>query len=261
MVKVIVTGAAGKVGSAILRLALADKDVEVTGVLETKGHPLVGKPVEGAVKSSPPVADDLAAMTPWCDVIIDFTGPEASLAHFRLAAAKGKAIVIGTTGFSDEALREMENTPGARAVISPNMSVGMNLMFDIVEKVSKTLQDDYDIEIVEMHHRLKKDSPSGTAVKLMEIAESARPDKDWQEVFGRKGLIGERKHNEIGVLALRGGDVVGEHTVMFAGTGERLEITHRAYSRDNFARGAILAAKWIADKGPGIYTMKNVLGL
>jgi len=155
----------------------------------------------------------------------------------------------------------MRSTAGVRAVISPNMSVGMNLMFDTVEKLSRMLKDGYDIEIVEMHHRLKKDSPSGTAVKLMEVIEGAQPDKAWQEVFGRKGITGERKDNEIGVLALRGGDVVGEHTVMFAGIGERLEITHRAYSRENFARGAIIAAKWIVDKGEGIYTMKNVLGL
>jgi 4-hydroxy-tetrahydrodipicolinate reductase len=262
MIRLAVTGAAGKVGSTITRLALAENDIEVTGVLEAKGHPLIGKTIEGSAgKTLPPVSDDFSRAMEGCDVIIDFTGPEASLNHFRIAAAHGKAMIIGTTGFSAEALREMEGTAGARAVISPNMSVGMNLMFDMVERLSKMLKEGYDIEIVEMHHRLKKDSPSGTAVKLMEVVESAQPDKAWQEVFGRKGMTGERKDNEIGVLALRGGDVVGEHTVMFAGTGERLEITHRAYSRENFARGAIIAAKWIMDKGAGIYTMKHVLGL
>jgi 4-hydroxy-tetrahydrodipicolinate reductase len=262
MVKLIITGVGGKVGSAILKLALTDNDVAVTGGLETQNHPLVGTLLESpSGRAEAPVVDSLAPIIEECDAVIDFTDPNASLEHFRIATAHKKAIIIGTTGFSDEALKEMKNTPGARAVVSPNMSVGMNLMFDMVEKLSRILKSGYDVEIVEMHHRLKKDAPSGTAVKLMEVIEAAQPDRDWLEVFGRKGITGQRKDDEIGVLALRGGDVVGEHTVMFAGIGERLEVTHRAYSRENFARGAIVAAKWIRGKGDGVYSMKDVLGL
>ena len=137
----------------------------------------------------------------------------------------------------------------------------MNLMFDVVEKLSRIMKDDYDIEIIEMHHKMKKDAPSGTAVKLKDIVEASEPARNWIEVFGRKGMTGERKKDELGVLALRGGDIVGEHTVMFAGAGERLEVTHRAYSRENFARGALLAAKWLSTQGNGIYSMKDVLGI
>ena len=259
MVRLVITGVAGKMGSAIVRLALADDAVEVTGALEAKGHPLIGKILDG---TQAVVVDDLSRVIEGCDAVIDFTDPGATREHFRIAAAHGKSIVVGTTGFSEEALAEIKGAPGARAVISPNMSIGMNLMFDVVERLSRTLKEGYDIEIVEMHHRLKKDAPSGTAIKLMEVVEATRPDREWDEVFGRKGITGERKQNEIGILALRGGDVVGEHTVMFAGIGERLEVTHRAYSRENFARGAIIAAKWVVAKGmPGIYSMKDVLGL
>jgi 4-hydroxy-tetrahydrodipicolinate reductase len=141
------------------------------------------------------------------------------------------------------------------------MSVGMNLMFDVVEKLSRIMKDDYDIEIIEMHHKMKKDAPSGTAVKLKDIVEASEPEGNWIEVYGRKGMTGERKKGELGLLALRGGDIVGEHTVMFAGAGERLEVTHRAYSRENFARGALLAAKWLSTRSNGIYSMKDVLGI
>ena len=261
MVRVVVTGAAGKMGSAILRLAQADPEISVVGCTEVPGHAMVGKTVgEGAAQC--PVVGDLAKIVDTCDVVIDFTGPEASLQNFRTVKAHGRGIVIGTTAIKEETLKEIfGNSEGAKVVISPNMSVGMNLMFDIVEKVAAALKEGYDTEIVEMHHRLKKDAPSGTAVKLMEVIEGVQPDRQWQEIYGRKGITGERKPEEIGVLALRGGDIVGEHTVMFAGIGERLEITHRAYSRDNFAKGALLAAKWLAKKTPGVYTMRDVLGL
>ncbi len=262
MVRLVVTGVAGKVGSAILRLALSDDDVEVTGGLEAKNHPLIGTPVDpSSGRSKGPIVDSLGSVIEGCDVVIDFTDPGASLEHFRVATAHKKAIIIGTTGFSDEMLREIKSAKGGRAVVSPNMSVGMNLMFDMVEKLSRTLKAGNDVEIVEMHHRLKKDSPSGPADQLMEGIEGAQPDRNWIEIFGRKGITGQRNNDEIGVLALRGGDVVGEHTVMFAGIGERLEVTHRAYSRENFARGAIIAAKWIVGKGDAIYSMKDVLGL
>jgi 4-hydroxy-tetrahydrodipicolinate reductase len=194
-------------------------------------------------------------------LFIDFTEPASTLRLFRLAAAEGKAIVVGTTGFSREALREIGETPGARAVISPNMSIGVNLMFDLVRRAASALTQDYDVEIVELHHKWKKDAPSGTAVRLRQMVEQGRPERAWNYVSGRDGIVGERKPDEIAVLAVRGGDIVGEHTVFFAGLGERVEITHRAYSRDNFARGALLAAKWLVQQPAGIYDMRNVLGL
>lgn len=263
MVNVIITGACGRMGSTILRLALADPGVAVVGVVEAKNHPRIGTVPDAMAGSGETltIGDDLAPVLDRAEVVIDFTEPAVSLHHYRLAREKKKAIVIGTTGFTDDALREIRDGEDTRVVLSPNMSVGMNVMFDAVERLSKVLKDDYDIEIVEMHHKLKKDAPSGTALKLKDVIEATAPDRGWVEVFGRHGIVGERKKEEIGVLSLRGGDVVGEHTVMFAGVGERLEITHRAFSRENFARGAVIAAKWLAKQKPGIYSMKDVLGL
>jgi 4-hydroxy-tetrahydrodipicolinate reductase len=264
MVKIIITGVCGKVGSAILNLALNDKDIAVVGVVEAKTHPMVGNKLDrapGKTDNSLIIDGDLADSINKCDVVIDFTEPIASLEYFRLARKNKKAIVIGTTGFSENALLEIKGAMETKVVISPNMSVGMNLMFEVVDKLSGIMKDDYDIEILEMHHRMKKDAPSGTAVKLKDIIEASDPAKNWIETFGRKGIVGERKRDELGILALRGGDVVGEHTVMFAGNGERLEVTHRAYSRENFARGALLSAKWLINQPVGVYSMKDVLGI
>jgi len=264
MTNVIITGVSGRMGAAILKLALKETDLTVVGLVEAKGHPIVGRRAESLIAgagNSLIVEDDLAKIIDEGEVVIDFTQPQSSLGHFRLARQKGKAIVIGTTGFTDGALGEIMSARDARVVISPNMSVGMNLMFDVVERLAHVMKDDYDIEVVEMHHKLKKDAPSGTAIKLKDLIESSEPNRQWIEVFGRKGILGERKKEEIGVLSLRGGDVVGEHTVMFAGIGERLEITHRAFSRENFAQGALVAARWLAAQSPGVYSMKDVLGL
>lgn len=264
MVKVIITGVCGRMGSMILKLALEDPGFTVSGVTEIKHHPSVGKCAEAVIVGAGNVLiveGGLAKVIDKGDVVIDFTDPHATLENFRLAKKKGKAIVIGTTGLQGKALDEIIKAKNVRAVISPNMSVGMNLMFDMVEKLSKKMKDDYDIEIVEMHHKLKKDAPSGTAVKLKDLVKNAAPDRKWIEVFGRQGMLGERKKEEIGIMSLRGGDVVGEHTVMFAGGGERLEVTHRAFSRENFARGALVAARWLVKQKPGVYSMKDVLGL
>ncbi|HOE16734.1 MAG TPA: 4-hydroxy-tetrahydrodipicolinate reductase [Syntrophorhabdaceae bacterium] len=264
MIKLAITGVGGKMGSAILKLAAGDRDFQVTAALEKRGHPMVGQPAGPIVRDatgSLTITDDMAQAIDACDVIIDFTEPGTTMDNFHLAREKQKCIVIGTTGLPEDALNQIKSTVDAKTVISPNMSVGMNLMFDIVDRVSKILQDGYDIEIVEMHHRWKKDAPSGTAMRLKDIVKGAQPGRQWEEIYGRKGLTGERKSGEIAVLGLRGGDIVGEHTVMYAGIGERFEITHRAYSRDNFALGALMAAKWIVRQPPGIYGMKDVLGL
>ena len=264
MIGLVITGVCGKVGSAILRLDLTDPGFRVCRILEAKGHPSIGKTgdlIAGPEAGTLVIEDDFPAALPECDVVIDFTEPVSSVRHLRIAAEQGKAIVIGTTGFSPEARTEIFGTKGARAVLSPNMSIGVNLLFALVEKASSVLDTGYDAEIVEMHHKWKKDAPSGTAVSLKNIIESSKPGNNWIEVAGRTGIWGERKEEEIGVFSVRGGDTVGEHTVIYAGIGERLELTHRAFSRENFARGALRAAAWLVNRQPGIYDMRNVLGL
>jgi 4-hydroxy-tetrahydrodipicolinate reductase len=263
MIKLIITGACGRTGSAILKLAVADPAFTVTHILEAEGNPLVGTnvPLPGMAGGSLVLESDIEAVIQDCDVVIDFTEALASFRHFKIASARGKAVVVGTTGFSPQALSEMRALHGARAVISPNMSIGVNLLFNLTKKAAQVLGPAYDTEIVEMHHKWKKDAPSGTAMKLKEMVTCADQSRQWIEVTGRNGLVGERRPDEIGVLAVRAGDIVGEHTVFFVGTGERVEITHRAYSRDNFARGALTAAKWIASQPNGIYDMNDVLNL
>jgi 4-hydroxy-tetrahydrodipicolinate reductase len=196
-------------------------------------------------------------------VIINFASPQASMESLEFARENGLAAVIGTTGLSPaqtERLREISK--GMRCVFSPNMSMGVNVMFRIIQDVARVLGPEYDIEILEAHHRLKKDSPSGTAVKMGElIAQAVGRNFGQVGVYGRKGMVGERTRDEIGMQVIRAGDIVGEHTVLFGGIGERLEITHRAHSRDNFARGAVRAALWVVNQPNGLYDMQDVLGL
>jgi 4-hydroxy-tetrahydrodipicolinate reductase len=233
---------------------------------QTPAHPGVGKDV-GEVVGLPAkgvkISGSLAEVLPQGDVLIEFTHPEPSLSHLKAVADAGKAMVLGTTGFSPAQLSEIRAL-GARTrlVFAPNMSVAMNLMFRVVADIARVLSDGYDVEIVEAHHRLKKDAPSGTALKLAQVIAQAL-DRDLEKVgvYARHGIIGERTSNEIGIQTVRAGDIVGEHTVLFGGMGERLEITHRAHSRDNFARGAVRAARWIVGQTPGLYDMQDVLGL
>jgi 4-hydroxy-tetrahydrodipicolinate reductase len=239
--------------------------MELCGGTERPGHPAVGKTlgeVTGLAVPSVKVVDDLKEIVRSCDVVIDFSAPGASVLNFDVAAEAGKAIVIGTTGFTGEQISAMDsNRNRARCVRAPNMSIGVNVLFKLTADAAKILKD-YDMEIMEIHHRMKKDAPSGTAIRLGQILAEAKGEiLEEVGVFGRKGQIGERKEFEIGVQTLRGGDVVGEHTVFFAGTGERLELTHRAGSRDNFAQGAVRAAQWILNQPNGIYDMQDVLGL
>jgi 4-hydroxy-tetrahydrodipicolinate reductase len=197
------------------------------------------------------------------DVVVDFTSHEASVKNTSVAAENGVAMVIGSTGFTADAkARIRQDAARIPVVLSPNMSVGVNVMFALVAQAARVLGDAYDVEIVEMHHGKKKDAPSGTAVRLAEVAaESLGRDPARDVVYARHGMIGERTPREIGVMSLRGGDVVGEHTVFFAGQGERLEVTHRATSRDQFARGALRAALWVKGRAPGMYDMHDVLAL
>jgi 4-hydroxy-tetrahydrodipicolinate reductase len=264
MVKLIITGAAGKMGTAIIKCALEDTGFEITGLIESKTHPDIGKPssIIAAASAEPLLIEDsLEKVIEKGDVVIDFSEAKASAEHLRIVKKYSKAHVIGTTGFSNDALAEIHLTEDVRVVISPNMSIGMNVLFDMANRVAGTLKEGYDVEIVEMHHRWKKDAPSGSALRIKDAVETAIPDRKWIEVFGREGITGERKIHEIGIMSLRGGDVVGEHTVYFTGMGERLEFTHRAFSRDILARGALVAAKWLVEQPYGIYSMKDVLGL
>ncbi len=261
MIRIAITGASGKMGRAITNLALQDTDIEIVGLIEAKGHPMAGRAHDLMGGKPPLITDDIDRGIQDADVIVDFTEVRASLEFFRAANEKGIADVIGTTGFKDDDMRFLREARGARVVISPNMSIGMNILFDLAQRVSSLVGDAYDAEIVELHHRWKKDAPSGSALKIKDAVLAGQSGREWIEVFGREGMIGERKKDEIGIMSIRGGDIVGEHTLYFAGVGERLELTHKAWSRDNFARGALLAAKWLAGKSPGIYSMKDVLGL
>jgi len=260
MTRVVITGACGKMGRAILKLVLEDNGLQVASLVEMAGHPMTGREHD-LLAGGPVIVDDITKAIGDADVVVDFTEAAASIKHFRSAAEAGAAHVIGTTGFREDELREIREKKGARVVISPNMSVGMNILFDLARRTSAILKDDYDIEIVEMHHRWKKDAPSGSALRIKDAVEAGQADRKWVGVFGRQGITGERKADEIGVMSVRGGDIIGEHTLYFTGIGERLELAHKAWSRDNFARGALIAAKWLVTQPPGIYSMKDVLGL
>ncbi|MBI5575144.1 MAG: 4-hydroxy-tetrahydrodipicolinate reductase [Deltaproteobacteria bacterium] len=266
MARVVVCGAMGRMGRAIIS-ALSERPfgLVLSGAVEASGHPLLGQDAfeaAGAGKAGVPVTADFPKALASADVAIDFTHASNSVEHARLAAEAGKALVIGSTGLSPEQQAAVKDAAKRiPCVLSPNMSVGVNLMFQVAADVAKVLGDDYDVEIVEVHHRFKKDSPSGTAVKLADsVAEALGRDMKDSGVYGRKGMVGERTKKEIGVFAVRAGDVVGEHTLVFGGIGERFEITHRAHSRDTFARGAVRAAAWVAGKPNGLYDMRAVLG-
>ncbi len=266
MIKAIVTGAGGRMGGRIVSLVSQTSGIEIVGAIEKNGHPAVGRDIGemlGLGKIGVVIGDSLSACIQKGDVVIDFSFHEASVEHLKIAAEAKKAIVIGTTGFTPEEMtRIRELARMTRCVLTPNMSVGVNVMFKVLSEVAKILGDDYDVEIVETHHNLKKDAPSGTAVKMAQlIAQSLGRDLEKDGVYCRKGIIGERPKKEIGIQTVRAGDIVGEHTVIFGGMGERLEFVHRAHSRDNFARGAIRAALWIVERANGLYDMQDVLGI
>ena len=263
-IKAIVVGAAGRMGGRLIHIIQETPSIELYRATERPDHPFLGRDVGemvGLGRLGIPLEGDLKKTGG--DVLINFSAPQASLESLEFAKESGLAAVIGTTGFNQDQMdRIRELSKSVRCVLAPNMSVGMNLMFKVVQEVAKVLGPDYDIEIFEAHHRLKKDSPSGTAVTLGElIANAIGRDFNQVGVYGRKGMVGERTKEEIGMQVIRAGDIVGEHTVLFGGIGERLEIIHRAHSRDNFARGAIRAALWVVNQPHGLYDMQDVLGL
>ncbi len=264
MIDVVVSGAAGRMGREIVRLVAASGALKLHGAVDRApdglgqdAFALAGLP-PGGVK----VVGTLAAALPGAGAVIDFTHFEASVAHAEACAAAGVPLVIGATGFTSEARARV--AAAARRIpilLSPNMSVGVNVLFELVRQAAAALGDAYDVEIVELHHKRKKDAPSGTAMKLAEVAAAALGrDAARDLTFARHGMIGERPPRQIGVQTVRGGDIVGEHTVYFCGEGERLELTHRATARDQFARGAVRAAAWLPGRPPGLYDMADVLG-
>ena len=266
MVKIAVCGAAGRMGGRIIVAVTETEGCELAGALERPGHPMLGMDagmLAGCGSLGVKITDDLNAVVKGCDVLIDFTTPKVSLKNLEACGLQKKAIVIGSTGFTpEERALAKELAKDIPCVLAPNMSVGVNVCFKVLADIAKILGDDFDVEIVEAHHKLKKDSPSGTAVRMGEVvAEALGRDYDKVANFHREGICGERTKEEIGMQTIRGGDIVGEHTVYFIGMGERIELTHRAHTRDMFSRGSVRAAKWVVSQSPGLYDMQDVLGL
>ncbi|MDD3153401.1 MAG: 4-hydroxy-tetrahydrodipicolinate reductase [Victivallaceae bacterium] len=267
MLRVTVVGAAGRMGRTLVSAVHAAPDMTLVGALENAGVPFLGQDaglLAGCGESGVKICDDPAAALKDADAVIVFATGNV-LEVVRMAAAAKISAVIGTTALSaaeKEQLRELTQTQGARIVCSPNMSVGVNLLFNLARKAAEILGKDYDVEIVEMHHNQKKDAPSGTAVRLGEVICAAKNlDYDKDVRHGRVGIVGARTDHEIGMHSLRGGDVVGDHTVIFATEGERVELTHRASSRMTFASGALRAVRFLAENPAGLYDMTDVLGL
>lgn len=264
--RLIVVGASGRMGRTLVRAIAETNGVVLAGAVEPAGSQAIGEDagqLAGLAPNHIKLSSDLAALAANADGIIDFTVPAATVAHAALAAQRGLVHIIGTTGFSaDDEAKIAAAGKSAVIVKSGNMSMGVNLLAALVRRVAKTLDEDFDIEVVEMHHNKKVDAPSGTALLLGRAAAEGRAvDLKTHSDSGRDGITGARQRGHIGFAALRGGSVVGEHTVMFAGPAERIELTHKAEDRMIFARGALKAVQWARGKSPGVYSMADVLGL
>lgn len=258
------SGAAGRMGRAIIGCQ-AQAGLELSGALERAGSEFLGQDagaLAGIGSLGIEITSDPATALKEAGAVIDFSSPENTLSLARSCTESGTGLVVGTTGFSEEQKKELQGySKKIPLLISPNMSLGVNVLFHLTRMAARVLGPDYAAEVTEIHHRHKKDAPSGTAVKLLEILEEQFGLSAGDVVHGRSGLTGERPKNQIGSHALRGGDVVGDHTVFLLGEGERIEITHRAASRNTFAMGALRAAKWLDGQKPGLYSMDSVLGL
>jgi len=257
MINIIVCGADGRMGRSIINIAKADPEIKITGAVEIDSSPAVGTGNPVITKIS-----DLEKIVNPGDILVDFTVASNTINVLKTAVKKNAKMVIGTTGLSDVQKEEIAKASKTIPVVfSPNMSVGINILIDLVEELAKKIPN-YEVEVVEFHHNKKKDAPSGTAVRLAEaVAKGLGRNLKEQAVYGRRGLGPERTKEEIGIHAVRCGDIVGDHTVYFAGLGERIEITHRAHSRENLASGAVKACRWLENQKPGLYDMRDVLGL
>lgn len=266
MTKILIAGVAGRMGRRILNLTVNDAELVPAGGFEYEGHDAVGKELGSLIGTKTEgvnVAASFSDVAADGDVLIDFTAPEVTMKNLEVAVREGTKMVIGTTGLNKEQEAKIKEASKKTAIVfAPNMSVGVNLLFKVIKQVASVLNDDYDIEIVEAHHKYKKDSPSGTALGLAKAAAEGRGiDLDEKAVYGREGLCGERERGTIGMHAVRGGDVVGDHTVSFMTEGERIEIGHRASSRDAFAKGSLVAAKFLMSQEKGLFNMQDVLGI
>jgi 4-hydroxy-tetrahydrodipicolinate reductase len=266
MADVVIAGAAGRMGCRLVALVQEEKDLRLVAALEAAGHPALlqdAGDVAGIGKVGVPITVDPEGALGRDRILIEFSVPDASLGHLRMAARQGGRAVIGTTGFAAAQREEIERL--AREIpifLSPNMSVAVNVAFHVLAEMARLLGEDYDVEITEIHHRFKKDAPSGTAAHMAQVvAQALGRDLTKVGVYGRHGLPGARTQREIGIHSIRSGDSVGEHTVSFGSLGERLELTHRALNRDTYVRGALRAARFIAQAKPGLYSMQDVLQL
>lgn len=266
MIRVAIAGAAGRMGRHLLDACQHNEKVRCTVATEQADSPFIGVDageLAGIGRLDVRITANPTSLVDHFDALIDFTRPAATLAHLALCRAAGKAMVIGTTGFSPEQKTEIAAAAGNIPIVfAPNMSVGVNLCFKLLEMAAQVLKDEVDIEVIEAHHRHKVDAPSGTALAMGQvIARTLGRDLEQCAVYGRQGTTGERDRSTIGFATIRAGDIIGEHTVLFADVGERLEISHRASSRMTFAKGAVRAAAWLAGRDSGLFDMQDVLGL
>jgi 4-hydroxy-tetrahydrodipicolinate reductase len=263
--QIAIAGSSGRMGRALLDAVAQSPDFRLKAALERADSPFIGRDA-GELIGAPngvTISADITSALEGCHVLVDFTRPAGTLEHLSVCAPKGVRMVIGTTGF-DEAQKQRIREAASRTaiVMAPNMSVGVNLVFKLLETAARVLEDGFDIEIIEAHHRHKVDAPSGTALGMGEaVAKAIGRDLKSCAVYGREGVTGERNPATIGFATVRGGDIVGDHTVLFAGEGERVEITHKASSRATFALGALRAARFLGDKTQGLFDMQDVLGL
>ena len=254
MINLIICGAGGQMGQALIEACRENPDLAIVGLVESQGHSMVGRKI---AETLPAIVDDLRKVIDKGEVVIDFTSPQASLNNARTAAGYDKAMVIGTTGLGEDMIKDLrELSKKIPLLVSSNMSIGVNLLYGFIARAAKEIPGNFDVEIIETHHKNKKDAPSGTAKRLLSEIIGGRGGKP---VYQREGLNAPRGGEEIGVVSIRAGDIVGEHTVVFAGPGERLEFTHRAHGRRVFAEGALAAARFLLQAGPGMYGMEDVL--
>ena len=264
MISVIIDGACGRMGKMITQGVVTQNDMQLVGAIEYSGHPQLGEDVgevAGVRTIGVPISDNLSEILDEADVVVEFTAPNASIEHLRNVVDAGKTMVLATTGFTEAELAEVrELAQNIPCVMAPNMSVGVNVMLQAIQLVAKALGDGYDVEVIEAHHNQKADSPSGTALRIAEVLAEAL-DRNLAEVgvYGRHGMVGARPEKEIGIHAIRGGDIAGDHTVLYAGAGERIEITHRAHTREAFAKGAIRSARWVVNAPKGLHDISEVL--
>jgi 4-hydroxy-tetrahydrodipicolinate reductase len=263
--KIAIAGSAGRMGRALLEALAQASDFRLSAALEREDSPFLGKDA-GELIGAPngvKISGDAGAALAGCDVLVDFTGPEATLQHLEVCLRHRIRMVIGTTGLSATQKKRIEDAASHIAIVmAPNMSVGVNVLLKLLQTAARVLAEGYDVEIIEAHHRHKVDAPSGTALRMGEvIAQALGRDLKKDAVYARQGVTGERAPSAIGFATVRGGDIVGDHTALFAGIGERVEITHKASSRATFALGALRAARYIRDKKSGLYDMQDVLDL